>query len=105
VIAVAVVTLVLGCCGSVARSAATGARVRGVVVVAVVSAPGESQHSWLEAASLEGRRRHRLTPRRGQGEDRGDFDPAVSPDGRRVAFLRRRASGDSLRNGCTSRAG
>jgi Tol biopolymer transport system component len=50
----------------------------------------------LEAATLEGRRRHRLTPRRLQSEDRADFDPAVSPDRRRVAFVRRRAGGDSL---------
>jgi hypothetical protein len=95
VIAIGALTLVLGSAGSVGTSASAGTVPAGVVV-AVVSAPGDPQHPWLEAATLAGRRRHRLTPPRRRGEDRADFDPAVSPDRRRVAFVRRQKTGDSL---------
>src|SRR5207247_2580500 len=79
--------------GSVAGSASKQAAPRGVVVSEVAA---RNHGSWLEAATLAGDGRHRVTPRSLKGERRADFDPAISPDRSTVAFLRARPSGPSL---------
>ena len=51
---------------------------------------------WLEVSTLAGTGRRRLTPRPAKGEKRLDEAPAVSPNGKTVAFAREAPSGTSL---------
>jgi dipeptidyl aminopeptidase/acylaminoacyl peptidase len=78
---------------------ASGAAVPNGVIVSVVSAPVKDYpltRSWLEASTLTGADRRRLTRRPLRGERQLDDNPAIAPDGSTVAFTRWRPAGSSL---------